>query len=138
MLGDGSESEVTKLLQDWEPTHASFTNGLIVELTKKFQFTEASLLFKTLLQKVVQLMGNHRMIDYDTKATRKKIFKAMVRIESTKGNNTTAAQPWFFLDDLSEASMKENTTKCWGPVDWMGRVLLEAKFEEEKMHLVFF
>ena len=25
-----------------------------------------------------------------------------------------------------------------GPVDWVGRVLPEAKFEEEKMHLVFF
>ena len=26
----------------------------------------------------------------------------------------------------------------WGPVDWVGRVLPEAKFEEEKMHPVFF
>ena len=96
----GGEEEVAAGLFEWTPTPAQFSNGLVLELYRKFGARMGTRLIDALVKKIVHLVGaDHRNVN------RECINKIQMYIRRTEEmmekNAATMADKWFYLDRLS-------------------------------------
>ena len=96
----GGEEEVAARLSEWTPTPAQFTNGLVVELYRKFGARMGTRLSDAFVQKVVDLVGaDDRNVNRESS---NKIRNYMRRTQEMMGkNDATLDDKWVYLDRLT-------------------------------------